>query len=116
MALADVGQLLRFAAVAIALLGACSATIGAVGEDGAHYKFKLPSRDGIGKIYMGREISHVMGHLGAGWLERPERLLEERTGLLIPALALQEDDVVVDLGAGTGYFSTYGGHRRRARR
>ena len=39
----------------------------------SRYGFERPSRDGIGKIYMGREISHVMGHLGAGWLGRPER-------------------------------------------
>ena len=74
-------------------------------EDGSYYQTKPPSRDGTGRVYMGREISHVMGHLGAGWLERPERLQEERADLLIMALALQEDDVVVDLGAGTGYFS-----------
>lgn len=54
---------------------------------------------------MGREISHVMGHLGANWLERPQRVQEERTDLLLAALALESDDVVVDLGAGTGYFS-----------
>ena len=36
------------------------------------YQFKTPpSPDGIGKIYMGREIAQVMGHQGAGWLERP---------------------------------------------
>ncbi|MEM6513815.1 MAG: class I SAM-dependent methyltransferase [Pseudomonadota bacterium] len=64
-----------------------------------------PNRDGIGKIYMGREISHVMGHLGAAWLERSERLREERTDLLINALPLEADDVIADIGAGTGYFS-----------
>lgn len=64
-----------------------------------------PSRDGIGKVYMGREISQVMGHLGAGWLERPEREREERTDLLIDNLSLSPDDVVADIGAGTGYFS-----------
>jgi len=64
-----------------------------------------PSRDGIGKVYMGREISHVMGHLGAGWLERPEREREERTDLLVDNLPLAPDDVVADIGAGTGYFS-----------
>ena len=63
------------------------------------------SRDGIGKFYFGREISQVMGHLGAGWLERPEREREERTDLLIQALPLEDDDVVADIGAGTGYFS-----------
>ena len=29
--------------------------------------------DGIGKFYMGREIAHVMGYQGAGWLERESR-------------------------------------------
>ena len=64
-----------------------------------------PSRDGTGKLYMGREISHVMGHLGAGWLERPSREREERTDLLIQNMGLKDTDSVVDLGAGTGYFS-----------
>ena len=73
-----------------------------------HYEIRPASRDGIGKFYMGREISHVMGHLGAGWLERPERVREERTDLLLQALNLQPDDTVVDLGAGTGYFSGFG--------
>ena len=46
-----------------------------------------------------------MGHLGAGWLERSEREEEERTDLLIDALALKPDDVVADIGAGSGYFT-----------
>ena len=71
----------------------------------SRYGFERPSRDGIGKIYMGREISHVMGHLGAGWLERPEREREERTDLLVENLPLAPDDVIADIGAGTGYFS-----------
>ena len=69
------------------------------------YETKRSSRDGIGKVYMGREISHVMGHLGAGWLERAERVQEERTDLLIQNLDLDPDDVVADISAGTGYFS-----------
>ena len=69
------------------------------------YTYGPASRDGIGKFYMGREISHVMGHRGAGWLERPAREREERTDLLLGNLGLKADDVVVDLGAGTGYFS-----------
>ncbi len=69
------------------------------------YEQRAPSRDGIGKIYMGREISHVMGHLGAAWLERPGRGREERTDLLIERLPLQANSVVADIGAGTGYFS-----------
>jgi ubiquinone/menaquinone biosynthesis C-methylase UbiE len=54
---------------------------------------------------MGREISHVMGHLGAGWLERPTREREERTDLLLKKMSLKTTDHVADLGAGTGYFS-----------
>ena len=69
------------------------------------YEQRTPNRDGIGKIYMGREISHVMGHQGAAWLERPERQREEGTDLLIERLPLQADSVVADIGAGTGYFS-----------
>jgi len=85
-------------------LGACGVIADADVEN-SHYTTGLPTRDGIGKFYMGREISHVMGHLGAGWLERPERERQERTDLLIAGLNLSEDFVVADIGAGTGYFS-----------
>lgn len=71
----------------------------------AVYEFDRRSRDGIGKFYFGREISQVMGHRGANWLERREREREERTDLLIEALPLSADSVVADIGAGTGYFS-----------
>lgn len=89
-------------------------TLGACGGDGdpssetttaTGYTSGPASRDGIGKRYMGREISHVMGHLGAGWLERDTREAEERTDLLVAALPLERDDVVADIGAGTGYFT-----------
>lgn len=71
----------------------------------AHYEQRAATRDGIGKFYMGREISHVMGHQGAEWLERPGREKDERTDLLIDRLPLQANSVVADIGAGTGYFS-----------
>ena len=99
------------------LLGLCCAVLGvacnaqssdaelvASGESDRYTQVR-PSRDGIGKVYLGREISQVMGHLGAGWLERPEREREERTDLLIRNLPLSPDAVVADIGAGTGYFS-----------
>ncbi|MDA0346977.1 MAG: class I SAM-dependent methyltransferase [Verrucomicrobia bacterium] len=63
------------------------------------------NRDGIGKFYLGREISHVMGHQGASWLERPTREQEERTDLLMEALPIKEGDVIADIGAGSGYFA-----------
>jgi ubiquinone/menaquinone biosynthesis C-methylase UbiE len=63
------------------------------------------SIDGIGKRYMDREISGVMGWQGASWLERDKREREERTDLLLEALVLQPGMVVADIGAGTGYLS-----------
>ncbi len=61
--------------------------------------------DGIGKFYMGREIAHVMGHLGANWLERAERIAEERPDDVVKNFKLKATDVVADIGAGTGYFT-----------
>ncbi len=70
------------------------------------YKHKIfPSSDGIGKIYMGREISKVMGHRGAMWLDRPTREYQEQPSKIVPALELKDTDVVADIGAGTGYMS-----------
>jgi ubiquinone/menaquinone biosynthesis C-methylase UbiE len=63
------------------------------------------STDGIGKRYLDREISGVMGWQGASWLEREKREREERTDLLLDTLALQPGMVVADVGAGTGYLS-----------
>lgn len=97
--------LLFLVVVASACSGAPDADGASKSDPDARYAEKPASRDGIGKVYMGREISRVMGHLAAGWLERPEREREERTDLLIERLPLSPDDVVVDLGAGTGYFS-----------
>jgi ubiquinone/menaquinone biosynthesis C-methylase UbiE len=64
-----------------------------------------PSNDGTGKVFMGREIAHVMGYQGAAWLERESREKEERTDVLIQALGLKPNMVVADVGAGTGYLS-----------
>ena len=72
----------------------------------AHYEFRLEhDSNGIGKFFMGREIAHVMGHQAADWLERPERVQEERPDLLLEALKLKPGDAVADIGAGTGFYT-----------
>ncbi|RMG22670.1 MAG: class I SAM-dependent methyltransferase [Bacteroidetes bacterium] len=86
-------------------LSACQAQPQNESSGNSLYTHTAPSRDGTGKWYLGREIAQVMGHQGAGWLERPEREAEERTDLLIEALGLSPAQVVADIGAGTGYFS-----------
>ena len=96
--------LLRQCTLLACLLAASSALAqpAAVAE---RYSLFPASADGIGKRYMGREISAVMGWQGAAWLEREERDREERTDLLLAALALKPGMVVADIGAGTGYLS-----------
>ena len=56
---------------------------------------------GIGKFYMGREISFVMGHRAAGWLNRPERIREEMPDDVVENMRLEPNHVVADIGAGS---------------
>ena len=58
--------------------GAVEPGVAGPDEETARYRYGDASRDGIGKFYMGREISFVMGHRGAAWLDRPERAVEEQ--------------------------------------
>ena len=74
-------------------------------KESDRYSMVRPSADGIGKRYLGREISGVMGWQGAAWLEREEREKEERGDLLLRELSLKPGMVVADIGAGTGYYA-----------
>ena len=74
-------------------------------DSGGRYQRATASADGIGKRYMGREISGVMGWQGAAWLEREEREREERADLLLRELGLTAGMNVADVGAGTGYYA-----------
>ena len=58
-----------------------------------------------------REPAEFMSHLGADWLERPERVEQEQPERVLDALGLRRGDVVADVGCGSGYYA-----RRMARR
>ncbi len=68
-----------------------------------NYTFKTGDPNGIGKWYMGREIAHVMGFQGMGWLERSNREEEENTSKLLLNMAIEPGDTIADIGAGSGY-------------
>lgn len=67
------------------------------------YTYKEGDPNGIGKWYMGREISYVMGHQATDWLERPERQQEENTTRLLQNMDIRPGDAIADIGAGSGY-------------
>jgi len=69
------------------------------------YTFKKGDFNGIGKWYMGREIAYVMGYQGIKWLERSEREKEEDVSSLIQNMHIESDDVIADIGAGSGYHT-----------
>ncbi len=78
----------------------------AAGAAESRYATTQGSPYGIGKSYMGREIAGVMSYHGAPWLERPERMQEERPDLVLAALELKPGTQVADIGAGSGYYSS----------
>ena len=80
-------------------------------EESSPYTFKTPSPNGTGKHYMGREISYVMGHLAADWLERPEREREENVSQAIENMGIQPDERIADIGAGSGYYTFRMAHK-----
>ncbi len=90
----------------LAIFTSCNAQLDkSTKEDNSPYTFKTASPNGTGKYYMGREISYVMGHLAADWLERPEREREENVSQAIENMDIQPDERIADIGAGSGYYT-----------
>lgn len=94
------------AAVCLVFVAGCTKA-DAPGERGSSlYEVRESSHEeGTGRYYMGREIAEVAGVGREDWLDRPERETEELPSRVVKALELESDDVVADIGAGTGYFS-----------
>ena len=83
-------------------------SFGLFGQQGFNeekYTFKRGDFNGTGKWYMGREIAYVMGYQGIKWLERSEREKEEDVSSLIQNMHIESDDVIADIGAGSGYHT-----------
>ncbi len=74
-------------------------------QEQSKYTFKKPSANGTGKVYMGREIAHVMSFEGVEWLERNNRVKEENTNLALTSLPLTNSSIVADIGAGSGFYT-----------
>ena len=74
-------------------------------ETSGIYTYQIKDYNGIGKWYMGREIASVMGFEGMEWLERPERESEENVSTLIKNMSIDSEDIVADIGAGSGYHT-----------
>jgi SAM-dependent methyltransferase len=96
--------LLLLIVLAATVAAGCEAAPAAAEQPGI-YEYRSPSRDGIGKVYMGREISFTLDHRGIRWLEREERAAEERPDLLVDLLDLPADTAIADIGAGSGYLT-----------
>ena len=61
--------------------------------------------DAAGPVYEGRPIAATCSHLGADWLDRPDREAREQPERVLDMLAIRSGSTVADVGAGTGYFT-----------
>ncbi len=52
-----------------------------------------------------RVPAEFMTYLGAEWLEREDRVVEEQPRRVLEAMALSPGDVVADVGCGSGYYA-----------
>lgn len=52
-----------------------------------------------------RVPAEFMSYLGAEWLEREDRVIQEQPELVLGAMDLEAGDVVADVGCGSGYYA-----------
>ena len=63
----------------ILTLTSCAINTDIVTNSDRIYQYRtIHNYEGIGKFYLGREIAKLMGHEGAGWLERDSRSYQEK--------------------------------------
>lgn len=95
----------KFSLLAAVVLLGCAQPPSGDAKESSFYSAGPASRGGTGVYYMGREIAYVMSHMGADWLDRPDREQSERTDLLIDNLPFDGSSDVADIGVGSGYFA-----------
>ena len=78
------------------------AAFGFILIDGVGAPAQTPSAD---RAERHRAPADFMSFQGAGWLERAERVDEERPDLVLDAMELEPGDVVADVGCGSGYYA-----------
>ncbi|MEM1093126.1 MAG: class I SAM-dependent methyltransferase [Bacteroidota bacterium] len=61
--------------------------------------------EGTGKFYLGREIATLSVNQDTAWHRRPTREDAELPERVIRAMDLDANDVIADIGAGTGFFT-----------
>lgn len=92
------------AAIALGLLGSSATILAAETQPatvGDRPRPVEPPRDS----YLGRPLAEAMSHLGAAWLVRPERELEENASRAFQQLPLRPGMQLCDMGCGNGYWT-----------
>ena len=79
-----------------------AAALGLILTAGAGAPAQTPPAD---RAERHRVPADFMSFQGAGWLERAERVDEERPDLVLDAMGLEPGDVVADVGCGSGYYA-----------